>query len=428
MKALLVTVGSRGDVQPFVALAARLRAQGHEPYLAAPGVYRDLAQPYDVPFLPLPLDMDAVGAAVAGKHGLRHVLAFARAMGKQAKNVLPVLDQLTQTGADVVVHHPVLPLGQHVAELTSAPAVVASPLPALVPTSEFFCPAWPVASSAAGRTANRASYRPARYLTGAWCRSDIDRWRRDHALPERTARHDPLGQPGTPVLHSFSRHVLPRPADWPYTAQVTGYWYLPAPESWTPPRRLSEFVEAGEPPVYIGFGSMPVDDERKLAKAIAETVKRTGVRVVVNSLSPVLRRQLSDVRAVFITRPVPHDWLLPRTSAVVHHGGAGTTGAAVRAGKPQVIWPFGIDQHFWARRMERLGVAVRSLPVRRLNAETLSALVDRATNDMLIGDLAIELGRRVRSEDGTGNAVAHLEQLTGKHAPAAETAVQAVLA
>jgi sterol 3beta-glucosyltransferase len=408
MRALLVTVGSRGDVQPFVALAARMLADGHAPCLAAPAVYRDLAQAHDVPFLPLDLDMDAVGAAVAGKHGLRHVVAFARAMGTGARHILPAL---AMEEADVVVHHPVVPLGQHLAELLGVPAVVASPLPALVPTREFFSPAWPVAPT----VFRKQSYRCARYLTGAWCRGEVDRWRDGYALPRREGRHDPLGMPGTPVLHAFSRHVLPKPSDWPDTAHVTGYWYLPAPATWTPPKRLDEFVRAGQPPVAIGFGSMPIDDERKLAAAITEALQRTASRAVIISLSPALRRLLTGPD-VHLTRPVPHDWLYPRTAAAIHHGGAGTTAAAIRAGVPQVIWPFGVDQHFWARRMERLGVAVPSLPVRKLTGATLAAMIDRATSDRLISDLAVELGRRVRAEDGTGAAVVRLESVVGSTA------------
>jgi sterol 3beta-glucosyltransferase len=225
MKALLLTVGSQGDVQPFVALACRLRSAGHDAVLAAPAVYQGLAAASDVPFVPLDLDMTASGKVVPGKHGLRHVFAFTRAMGQRAKTALPAVTATARGGADVVVHHPVLPLGQHLAELLGVPAVVALPLPALVPTREFLSPAWPSTVGLPG-VLNRSSYRAARYLTGAWCRRDIDAWRRDQLglSDQRRGRHDPLS-PQTHVLHSFSVHVVPRPADWPATAHITGYWF-----------------------------------------------------------------------------------------------------------------------------------------------------------------------------------------------------------
>ena len=413
MRALLLTVGSQGDVQPFVALASRLRSSGHEAVLAAPAVYQGLAMASDVPFVPLGLDMDEVGRAVQGKHGLRHVLAFTRAMGRRAQYVLPAVTATARDGADIVVHHPVLPIGQHLAELLGVPAVVAPPMPALVPTGEFLSPAWPFRGRLP-KTVNRGSYRAARYLTGAWCRGDIDTWRRDVlALEPSPGRHDPLS-PRTHVLHSFSKHVVPRPADWPATAHITGYWFRDTNKDkvWTPPRRLAEFLDEGkqEPPVYIGFGSMPVDDPVKLAAAVTMALRQTGLRAVVSSLSPELRRLLPHDQVLMI-RQAPHDWLFPRMAAIVHHGGAGTTGAAVAAGRPQVIWPFGIDQHFWAARMTALGVAAPPLPVRQLTGRTLARALDQATNDQLISDLAVELGHRVQAEDGTGAAVAHLESL-----------------
>jgi sterol 3beta-glucosyltransferase len=418
MRALLLTVGSQGDVQPFVALASRLRSAGHEALLAAPAVYQGLCTAADVPFAPLDLDMTAVGQAVAGKHGLRHVLAFTKAMGQRAGSALPAAAAAARDGADVVVHHPVLPIGQHLAELLRVPAVVAPPLPALVPTREFLSPAWPCAIGLP-RALYRPSYRAARFLTGAWCRRDIDAWRRDELglAGRRRGRHDPLApdkaDKQVTVLHAFSAHVVPRPADWPASAHITGYWFTEAARTWTAPRRLAGFVDAGDPPVYLGFGSMPVADPARLAAAIATAAGRTGVRFVVFSLSPDLRRLLAAVPGgrVLVIRQVPHDWLFPRVAAVVHHGGAGTTGAAVAAGRPQVIWPFGIDQHFWARRMVSLGVAVPAPPARALSGETLARAVDRATNDQLLTDLAVELAHRVQAEDGTGQAVAHLERI-----------------
>jgi sterol 3beta-glucosyltransferase len=431
MRALLLTVGSQGDVQPFVALASRLRAAGHEPVLAAPAVYQGLAgsaapsgDGATLPFVPLDLDMAAVGQAVAGKHGIRHVLAFAKAMGERASAILPaVTAAAVAQRPDVVVHHPVLPIGQHVAEMLGVPAVVAPPLPALVPTGEFLSPAWPFAHrlAAAPKAVNRASYRAARYLTGAWCRRDIDTWRRGSLrLPGRPGRHDPLaGQDDVTTLHSFSEHVVPRPADWPATAHITGYWFLGGflggGAGWTPPRRLAEFLDDGEPPVYLGFGSMPHDDPALLAGIVDTAAQRTGARFVVYSLSPELRRRITR-KNTLVVRQVPHDWLFPRTAAVVHHGGAGTTGGAVAAGRPQVIWPFGIDQHFWADRMVKLGVAVPAAPVRAMTAAKLARAVDQAMNDQLIGDRAVELARRVQAEDGTAQAIAHLERLTAPRA------------
>jgi sterol 3beta-glucosyltransferase len=419
MRALLLTVGSQGDVQPFVALAARLRADGHEAVLAAPALYRSLAAGCDVPFAPLDLDLDKLGTALAGRHGLRHLLTFYRSLGRAAAGLLPGATAAAELGADVLVHHPVLPLGQHLAEFLGVPAVVAQPQPALVPTREFASAAWPCRVPG---VLNRSSYRAARALSAAWGRGQIEHWRRDVlALPARPGRHDPLRAPGggpVPVLHAYSSQVLPRPADWPASAHVTGYWRLPGTPAGSPgqrteaaPRRLTEFLDAGEQVVYLGFGSMPGPDPERLAAALQTAAGRLGFRAVVGSSSPALRRLLPAGRFLVI-RQAPHDWLFPRVQAVVHHGGAGTTGAAVTAGRPQVIWPFGVDQHFWARRMTGLGVAPAARPVRELTGPTLAAALGQALDDRRIAATARDLGDRVRAEDGCGAAVAWLEHLT----------------
>jgi sterol 3beta-glucosyltransferase len=409
MKALLLTVGSQGDVRPFVALAVRLRGEGHTALLAAPAGYGSLAAAHDVPFVPLELDISQVGSAVAGRNGLRHMLAFCRAMGQRAAAFLPDLAAAAD-GADVIVHHPVLPLGQHLAELRRVPAVVAQPLPALVPTAAFASAAWP---GRVPRSLNRASYRAAGLLSGAWCRRDVDRWRRDAlGLEPRPGRHDPLTSwDGTPVtaLHGYSAHVLPRPADWPASAHVTGYWTLPAAPGWSPPRRLADFTETGSPVVYLGFGSMPGPDPERLAAALVAATAQVGTRAVVASLSPELRRLLPSDRFLLI-RDAPHDWLFPRMRAIVHHGGAGTAAAAVLAGRPQVIWPFGVDQPFWGRRMAGLCVAPPARPVTALTGPGLAAALEAALGDGRLAANAARLGTAVRTEDGTGQAIALLEQ------------------
>lgn len=411
MRALLLTVGSQGDVQPFVALASRLRADGHEAVLAAPALYGGLAAVHDVPFVPLDLDLDGLGAALAGRHGLRHLLAFYRSLGRAVPALLPGITAAAELGADVVVHHPVLPLGQHLADYLGVPAVVAQPQPALVATREFGSAVWPCRVPG---VLNRPSYRAARALSGAWGRADIERWRRDVLwLPPRPGQRDPLCAPGggpVPVLHAYSGHVVPRPADWPDSAHVTGYWRLPSASSWSPTRRLAEFLDADEPVVYLGFGSMPGPDPERLAAALQTAAGRHPFRAVVASASPALRRLLPAGRFLVI-RQAPHDWLFPRVRAIVHHGGGGTTGAAVVAGRPQVIWPFGVDQHFWARRMTGLGVAPPARPVRALTGPALAAALGPALGDERLATAARDLGDRVRAEDGCGAAVAHLERL-----------------
>ncbi|WP_460369059.1 glycosyltransferase, partial [Actinocorallia lasiicapitis] len=275
MKALLLTVGSQGDVQPFVALADRLRRSGHEVLLAAPDLFHGLAAAHEVPFAPLGLDMLKVSDAIEDSHGVRQWLRFARALGRIAPDALDAAHAAASGEFDVVVHHPLLPLGHHLAEYAGARSVVALPTPAVQPTRAFSSPVWamPVPFP-------RASYRVAsRLVRGPFAR-DLDQWRHGTLnLPRRPGWRDPLLRPGgeeATVLHAFSRHVLPRPNDWPATAHITGYWNLAVRDDHEPNRRLQRFLDAGEPPVYIGFGSTPLKDPQATAAAVVAAARAAG--------------------------------------------------------------------------------------------------------------------------------------------------------
>ena len=413
MRVFLLGVGSQGDVRPLVAVADRLRRDGHEVVLAAPALFRPLAMACGVPFAVLDVDMMAVGEAMAGSHGARHFARLAKTLGGLVEGVLAsAWAAAGEWGADVVVHHPVLPLGQHIAERLGVPAVIALPQPALVPTAGFASPVWSNTARLPG-VLNRASYPVARAQLGLWCRRGIDRWRAEAGLARRAGRHDPLRRPdgsATPVIHGHSEQVLPRPPDWPDTATVCGYWFLPTPPNWAPPRKLAAFLQAGDPPVYLGFGSMTIEDPHRLGALVTDTLTRLGTRAVIASGYQGLRG-LPGTDQMLVIRHAPHDWLFPRVRAVVHHGGAGTTGAAAAAGVAQVICPVGSDQPFWAARMRQLGVCAQAPPLRAVSGPTLEQALRQVLHDPGTRDRAAALGRRIRAEDGTGRAVSLLEQI-----------------
>lgn len=410
MRVLLLTVGSQGDVLPFVALAERLRREGHQPLLAAPRLFHRTAEAHHIPFAPLELDMLRVADGLEGAFGVRQFLRFARELGAVAPEALESVVRAAEGDFDVVVHHPMFPLGHHLADWAGVPSVLAAPLPAYQPTRAFSSPAWGVRLPFP-----RASYAAAqRVFLRSWSR-ELDHWRHHTlGLRRRSGWRDPLvrpdGEPAT-VLHAISPQVLPRPSDWPGTAHLTGYWRLPeAP--FTPGRRLREFLEAGEPPVYVGFGSMPLHEPQRLARLIAEAAAEAGARVLLAGGYRGLRGVVNSDR-VHLVRHVPHDWLFPRCAAVAHHGGAGTTGAAAAAGVPQVICPAGLDQPFWARRMRSLGVAPAAPKLGELSVRGLVPAFDAVLNDLQLTYRAEELGRRVRAEDGTGAALRLIGASTG---------------
>ncbi len=224
------------------------------------------------------------------------------------------------------------------------------------------------------------------------------------------------------MLQAFTRHLLPPDPGYPPWVHTTGAWFLPAPPGWSPPPELSAFLRAGEPPVYVGFGSMVGTDPRGVGAAVVEATRRVGVRaVMVSGWGGVRVDDLPD--HVLAVDGAPHDWLFPRTAAIVHHGGSGTTAAALAAGRPQVVCPFVGDQQFWAARAHAVGVAPAPQPQHRLTASGLADAVRSAVHDPGTAARAERLGRLVRDEGGVSAAVRTLESVVdGPHGrPAGST-------
>ena len=423
MKVLVLTHGSRGDVQPFAALARALDKAGHEVVLAGPAGSVDLAAPYCTRLVRLDEgtnrlvnDRDAWEAVERNFRGWRGKLLGLAFLRRNRALMATVLDDLAvladelaagADGVDLVVHQVNVP-GNAIAERLGVPAVPVCLQPFWVPTSSFPDPTFPFPLPA---TFNRASYLATRLLVRAFSGSTAH-WRRARlGLPRRHGRQDVLRQPdGSPatVVQAFSRHLLPSPLSYPDHVRTVGFFFLPAPADWTPPPALSGFLADGAPPVYLGFGSMVGSDPRRTGRVVSEAIGLAGVRAVVASG----RGGVGSTRFgpnVFCLDQAPHDWLFPRMTAVVHHGGAGTTAAAVAAGRPQVVCPFMFDQAFFGRRAHQLGVAPAPLPLRRLTAHDLAASIRTVVRQPEFAARAEELGERVRSEDGTTSAVEILE-------------------
>ena len=423
MKALIMTLGTRGDVQPFVALARALVAAGHEAVLCAPHRYTDFVTSHGVRFAGVDdgpmrqLDSPAeAGRVIQGgvRARLRQVQTMPHMFDQLLIDCWQVANHGAGAGADVIVHNGQILAGPHVAEALKVPAILALPIPLYVPTRAFpwagqALPTWWPARL------NRATYGGMKMPAVVFGRV-IDRWRTDSLqLPRRRGRHDPTLNPdGTPaaVLHAYSPAVLPRPDDWPTTAAVTGYWFL---DTNTPlPDDVETFLAAGPAPIFAGFGSMTGVDPAQTATAVVEAAALAETRLVLGAGWGGLDADAATAAAaktgvdLCLVDNVDYRRLFPRVSTVIHHGGAGTTGAAFAAGRPQVVCPFVADQPFWARLAHQRGVAPRPLPQRSLTSEALAARVAQ-TQQASVRATAGALGDRIAAEDGLGSAVAAIE-------------------
>ncbi|AYY12415.1 glycosyltransferase [Actinobacteria bacterium YIM 96077] len=426
MKVLLLTNGTRGDIQPFVALAIELVRAGHEVTLALPDALSPLAEAYNIRTKPLnnKLNRLLTGSEYralvwdADRHTLTRLKRTIRLFGEDASSMVGGLENISAAadeGADVIVHHATLP-AHHVAEKLAVPAVPVCLHPSWVPTSSFAHPAFRFGSS---RVINRASYSitkafPTNLVMNALLRRAIDRWRQETlGLDLRRNRHDILRRPdGGPVtvLQAFSPVVLPSPLDYPSWVHTTGFWRLPNSHEFEPNQDLRDFLASGDSPVYVGFGSMVGSNPEHTTRIVAEALKRVDVRAIVATGWGAIEPEAFGEKVLCINE-TQHDWLFPRTRAIVHHGGAGTMSIALASGRPQVLCPFIVDQPFNARRLYEIGVASAPQPQRRLTSEDLAQAINRAVTDRVMSYRAEQLGARVRAENGTACAVKILESL-----------------
>lgn len=238
-------------------------------------------------------------------------------------------------------------------------------------------------------------------------RSPINQFRKSVLdLPPAKGENILRGKPIT-KLYAYSEAVVPRPADWDESSVVTGYWFLDAPANWQPDPQLVSFLQEGSTPVYIGFGSMFMGGGKQKTEIALQALRLTGQRGILATGWGGLTGEITS-RDIFVLDAVPHDWLFPKVAAIVHHGGAGTTGAALRAGKPQIICPFVGDQFFWGRRVADLGVAPSPIPQAKFSAEILADAIQSAVSDSNMRQRALSLGETIRAENGIERAVKHI--------------------
>ena len=404
----ILTVGSRGDVEPFLALAVALAASGARPRLITHERFRDLADLYGVPFSPLPGDPAALMQSAAGRRALESGRNFGRFLA-EFRRLTTGLSLATWdaarpavAGADVLVHSTFAYQAHYLGRVLGIPTVSAHLQP-LVPTGEFASPATPF--SVPGRFLRRFTHVAAGAIFWHHARPSVDVLRA--RVPDLAGLGSPIPEllrGRAPLLIAVSPSVVPRPRDWPPFVHETGYWFLPPPPAWTPPRALADFVERGGEPVYVGFGSLAQRDPDATRRLVDRALTVAGVRgVVLTGWAGMTGEPATD--AVMPVSDVPHAWLFPRMRVVVHHGGAGTTAAALRAGVPQVVVPHFGDQWFWAERVAALHAGV-VLPRRRLTAERLARAIESAAQAA-----PRPLARAIAGEDGLAVAIRVIQTL-----------------
>jgi sterol 3beta-glucosyltransferase len=423
MQITILTYGSRGDVQPYLALGLRMQQDGHVVRLAAPRMFEKFIVGSGVGYAPLPGDPARLMKR-AFAPGTRRLGPVSMARGvldgiaPAAHDLYPAVLEATR-GADVVVHSLLLTaLGHQAALERDVPDFSALLFALFTPTREFPCPLFPRWrwSQRHRELYNIHSHRE--FSRAFWHINQLGvKWlrRRQPDLPAlaewsfwRTAPEmfpEPVRGWQTPVLYGISEYALPRPAEWDALASLTGYWFLDTPAHWQPPIELVRFLEGGSPPVVVSFGSVISAEARRLVRSSLKAVSQLGRRVVlVAGWGSAQDCEFCRPGQFLAVDSVPFDWLLPRSAGMIYHAGMGTTAEALRAGIPVVAIPQGVDQPFWAQRVQALGVGLKLAP-RQASYRRLAGALERVLEDRAMQENARTLSAHIRGEDGCGQAV-----------------------
>lgn len=399
MRFVVATYGTEGDTRPLAALSRALSDAGHHVRLLADEATLGSAASLGIPTAPLAGDIKKVLQPAKKTRPSDTIRDLTEITNANSESWLREITAAARGCDGLIVSALASFVGLSAAECLGIRAIGAGAIP-ITPTAAFASPFLPPAlvpkwlNRTSHRFINSAIWSLLRKKTNA-ARASVCR------LPPRRAVFD-----DHPMIWGVSPNLVPRPDDYPANIFICGQWIAPAPD-WSPPADLAEFLAAGERPIYVGFGSMAGLMQPQLLEELVAGI--AGRRALFYpGWSNVGVEQLPA--NFFLVRDTPHTWLFPQTSLVLHHGGAGTTHSAARAGVPSIIVPFAGDQLFWADRLRRLGVAPAPLSVQGLRAAKLQAGLAFAERPD-VRERAAALGARMRSEDGLANALSAIETL-----------------
>ncbi|MFI9383330.1 glycosyltransferase [Kutzneria sp. NPDC052558] len=410
-KVVITAVGSRGDTAPMIAIGTRLQDAGHDVVLTAFTIFRDLVTESGLRFRPHDLSIDEGVAENDVPDPLAALKQFLSPKGIQESGEA-LLATLADEPADILLLSPFAELAGHpLAEARGIPSlgVRLQPMSTTAAYPPSILGGWS-AGPALNRLAGRFGAAAVDHVYG----KPVAAFRRQLGLPKVTAKalRRRRTEAEWPILHGYSPLVAPRPADWRPGLDVVGFWWPPRPLGWEPPEELVRFLAAGPPPVYVGFGSLPMPggESERVSGIIADALRRAKVRGIVQAGWANLAVTADDVMTI---GEVPHDWLFDHVGAVVHSCGAGTTGAGLRAGVPVVAIPnVAGDQRFWARRLHELGVSAGTLSRRKMTAESLAAAITTAVTDPRLRANAKAVSAKLADEDGTAAVLSAVNRLT----------------
>lgn len=397
----IICAGSRGDFQPYVALAQRLKILGEEVKISGFSQFENFVRGYGIDYVPIEVDYEELGVdpkmlkqAGSADNPLKMILTFNKMKKYGAQIAKQTYDSLE--GSELIVYHPGCVIGYFAAQEMNIPSVLATPFP--MNKTEEYLSVVTYGKARPTKINKKISYKMIQGMLWMASSNTVK-----HHWKERFGRvpknfkspYEKISKDHIAMV-SCSNFVFPRPKDWDKNIYQSGYWFVEENKEYKPSKELEAFINNGEKPVYIGFGSVFDSDEKdKIVRIIIDALKKCGKRGIISGMGKVenLPNNIISVDGI------PHTWLFEKVSVVCHHGGAGTTAAGFRAGVPSVIIPFSNDQFAWAHRAFDLGVGANPIYKKDLTADKLAEGISYALNKDII-ERAEMLSKNIALEDG----------------------------
>jgi len=415
MKVTFLTLGSRGDVQPYVALSKELIKNGHEALICTGETFKSFIEENGVGFHKAASDLMAImeseeGRKVfnGGNYNIFKMLKFSKEIIKPLyrKSMDDFLE--ASKGSDMIIYHPKALGAVDIADYLNIPCICMSPVPIMYPITEF--PNFAISSKGNfGPFINKLTYKAISFSESSFI-GDINDFRRELLnLPQRKTGEltFKLKDKNIPIIYPISPFLFQEVKSWKDRVFLSGFFFLSLNEEKLD-ERLEHFLKSGDKPIVISFSSMPLKNPTLFKEKLVKAIKETNNRAVI--LTGTSGMKFEDESDIFAVEKAPHRLIFRRAKGIIHHGGVGTMAEALISGAPQLIMPFTVDQPFWANRLYIKGYSIKPLREKDLKITDLANALKEMENKKYI-DNAKNIKTIIEAEKGLEKAVKYIEEV-----------------
>lgn len=416
MNITIVTVGSRGDIQPYIALGIGLREKGFNVKIITNENFKSFIEAFNISFHPVKGDIKEILNSEAGiktlesGYSLKFLKHFFEVLSEYFEDLLDSVIEVSKD-TDFMIFSPLAFICHSVAEYYGIKSISATLQP-MNKTKEFPSFIFPEKLSFIPGY-NELSHLILEYSSWELIKKSVNKsvYKRFGKTIKFRDTKKYLEKTNFNYIYGFSKYIIPKPSDWSVNHHVTGYWFLDTQKNWHPPQELINFLDTDKKIIYAGFGSMLSRDPYETSKIIFDSIKNLDIKLIVSTGWGGLKVQGMIDDNVYVTEQLPHDWLFSKINAAIHHCGSGTTSAALKAGIPSIPVPFFSDQPFWANRIYNLGLSTKPINRKDLNSSNLRTVIKEALNNENMINRSLIISDKIKTENGVENSVKIIENL-----------------